>query len=93
MGRKLRLSVVVGAQLHEAGSEPPAEVAKAITNPDAWEGGEVPQVAAGEEPPRSGRGSGVDEWRVYAETLGVDVPEDAGRDDIVALVDAQNSGE
>ena len=37
MSRKLALSVVVDGQLYEAGSEPPAEVAKGITNADAWE--------------------------------------------------------
>jgi hypothetical protein len=53
----------------------------------------LPDVApendlAGEEPPRSGRGSGVDVWRDHAERLGLLVDEDASRDDIVALVDA-----
>lgn len=38
-------------------------------------------------PPRSGPGSGVQAWRTYAETLGVDVPDDASRDDIVDLLD------
>lgn len=40
-----------------------------------------------EEPPRSGRGSGFDAWADHAANLGLDVPEDATRDDIVALVD------
>jgi hypothetical protein len=53
----------------------------------------LPEVApendlAGEEPPRSGRGSGVDVWRDYAEKLGLLAEDDASRDDIVALVDA-----
>lgn len=92
MARQLRFSVVVGSQTYVGGTVPPADVAKQITNPDAWEGG--PEESAGpEEPARSGRGSGEDAWREYATELGVDVPEDAGRDDIIALVDARNSGE
>lgn len=52
----------------------------------------LPEVApendiAGEEPPRAGRGSGVDVWRAHAESLGLLVEEDATRDDIIALVD------
>lgn len=50
---------------------------------------EVPEpvVPALSEPPRSGKGSGADVWRVYAEALGVRVDPDAGRDDIVAAID------
>jgi hypothetical protein len=44
MGRKLRTSVVVNSELHGAGSEPPADVAKQITNEDAWE--DVPSKAS-----------------------------------------------
>jgi hypothetical protein len=81
----------------------PAEWAKLITNPAAWEGGEPPKSAeAGDggpatpadpsaEPPRSGKGSGVEVWRAHAAHLGVEVPEDASRDDIVAAVDAHNA--
>jgi hypothetical protein len=43
-----------------------------------------------EAPPRTGRGSGADAWREYATGLGIEVPEDAGRDDIVALVEARS---
>lgn len=55
---------------------------------------DVDELADGQaqEPPRSGAGSGTDVWRAYAEDeLGLEVPEDAGRDDIVALVDAASS--
>jgi hypothetical protein len=41
------------------------------------------------EPPRGGEGATADAWREYATGLGIEVPEDAGRDDIVALVDAR----
>lgn len=52
----------------------------------------LPEVApendlVGDEPPRAGRGSGLDAWRDYAEKLGLLVDENATRDDIVALVD------
>ncbi|TYP82073.1 hypothetical protein [Blastococcus xanthinilyticus] len=40
------------------------------------------------EPPRSGAGSGTEVWRAHAERLGIEVAADAGRDDIVAAVDA-----
>jgi hypothetical protein len=33
---KLAVTVVVNGKVYEAGSEPPADVAKQITNPDAW---------------------------------------------------------
>jgi hypothetical protein len=35
------------------------------------------------EPPRAGKGSGRDAWAVYASRHGVEVDEDASRDDIV----------
>lgn len=108
MGRQLRSTVVIGEKSYLAGSEPPADVAKLITNPDAWDGEPEPVKAprrraarsgggsggqSSEEPPRGGEGSGVEEWRAHAEKLDIEVPEDATRDDIVALVDAHNSGE
>jgi hypothetical protein len=84
----------------------PAEWAKLITNPAAWDGGEPPKSAdagdgdapasadepdGGGEPPRSGKGSSTEAWQKYAASLGVEVPEDASRDDIVAAVDAHNA--
>lgn len=38
------------------------------------------------EPPRSGKGSGEDAWREFAQALDVTVPEGASRDDIVAFL-------
>lgn len=35
-------------------------------------------------PPRSGKGSGVEAWRSFANLAGVKVPADASRDDIIA---------
>lgn len=43
-----------------------------------------------QEPPRAGRGSGVDAWATYARSIGITVPDDATRDDIIALVDDSN---
>lgn len=40
-----------------------------------------------DEPPRSGKGSSTEVWRAYAEGLGHDVPEDAKRSEIFAMVD------
>ena len=40
------------------------------------------------EPPRSGKGSGVDKWKLYAESKGLTVLEDADRDAIIELVEA-----
>ena len=53
--------------------------------------GGSPQAEAG-EPPRSGRGSGQDKWAVYAQSIGLEVPADADRDAIIALVDARPAG-
>ena len=54
----------------------------------------VPEVVVvepgAEEPPRSGRGSGLDAWLDYAMTVGLNVPEGATRDDVIELVDARS---
>jgi hypothetical protein len=72
----------------------PAKVARLIPNPKAWEDGELPTFDAedeGGEPPRAGKGSGTETWRAYAVSLGIDVPADKNRDEIVALVDAHRA--
>lgn len=43
-------------------------------------------------PPRTGAGSGLEPWLTYAGHRGIDVPDGAGRDDVIALVDAADSG-
>lgn len=40
------------------------------------------------EPPRNGAGSGRDAWAGYAKHLGLEVPDEASRDELIALVDA-----
>lgn len=49
---------------------------------------DFPEPAGPTEPPRAGRGSGVEAWTEYAEGLDIEVPEGASRDDVIALVDA-----
>lgn len=39
------------------------------------------------EPPRNGAGSGVAAWQAYADAIGVEIPEGASRDEIIAAVD------
>ncbi|WP_116206232.1 hypothetical protein [Amycolatopsis circi] len=80
----------------------PSWVRSAVTNPKAWaEPSDSPEEtdpgtsgeSGGEgdlvEPPRSGKGSGVEAWREYAVALGwfEEIPEDASRDDIVQSID------
>lgn len=99
MGR--RLGVNIGPLRHPetlqtvtlfAGSEVPEWAAEGLADrDDIWETDEVTSDVADDgdgRPPLSGRGSGKGAWADYAEELGIDVPEDATRDDIVALVDA-----
>lgn len=43
------------------------------------------EVAA---PPKAGPGSSAEAWRVYAAGLGVDVADDASRDDVIAALEA-----
>lgn len=87
---KLRNTVIVNGVAYEPGTTPPKEIAEQITNPAAWDD-EVVTTAdpATEEPPRAGAGSTTEAWRTYATNLGLDVPDDAGRDDIIAAVDAR----
>lgn len=42
-------------------------------------------------PPKAGVGSGRDEWAAHAEVIGVPVPEDATRKDIIAAVENKES--
>ncbi len=74
-------------------TEWPDWVAGVVTNPKAWVDGQVPEVETGQggPPPRSGRGSGLDEWKAYAELIGVTVDSEASRDDVIAAVDAAST--
>lgn len=44
-------------------------------------------------PPKSGAGSGRDEWVAYAAAIGVEVDPEASRDEIIAAVESHNSTE
>lgn len=81
------------------GDDVPAWARKQITNPKAWgvvEPADSSQaevsapagVGVIEAPPRSGRGSGVEAWRAFAERKGVDVDQDATREDVIAACEA-----
>lgn len=53
------------------------------------QGSSVQGAAA--EPPRSGKGSGVEAWQRYADAQGVGYDSEMSRDDIIAAVDAANT--
>jgi len=44
-------------------------------------------------PPRAGRGSGIANWKTWADEQGVQYPADITRDDLVALIDAAASSQ
>lgn len=56
-----------------------------FTDPGA--AGSPTPTGAGEAPPRSGRGSGIDAWRKYVEDNGVDMPTDATREELIAAAE------
>lgn len=61
-----------------ATGSPEGETGAPATSDDASNG----------EPPRAGAGSGLDAWKAFAAGQGIEVPDDAKREDIFALVDA-----
>lgn len=86
---KLTKDVLAGGRVFPAGTSREDDAADVIPDGPWWDSQESPKQSAEkpQEPPRSGRGSGVDAWREYADSLGVQYPQDATRDDIVALID------
>lgn len=75
------------------GDPVPAWAEKKITNPDVWDDGDnaqddarVDETNAVEVPPLTGTGSGRERWAQYAAAHGVQVPEDAKRDQIVEVL-------
>lgn len=100
-----RLNTTVHVHHPEKGSvafgpkdDVPAWAKKLITRDDVWAtstpaaSDDDPGDSTPTEPPRTGKGSGEKAWRAYAtEVLEIEVPEDASRDDIVALVDEHNA--
>lgn len=84
-----------------AGTEWTEELGAVIKNRSAWTTDDPapapstpeppPDGTAGDEPPeappRSGRGSGEDAWRAFAQKLEVVVPDGTSRDDIIGYLE------
>lgn len=98
-GRKLVSTVYVHEEdgtykVYGPDDDVPADVAKRINNPKAWGASETADESVSDDadesglPPKGGQGSGVDAWLAYADAEGIDVPEDASRDDVIAAVEA-----
>lgn len=92
--RRLAVNVVVrdpqtlGPVVFAAGDEVPAWAENLITNPDVWAAPHSgPDVGPDDEPPRAGRGSGRDAWETYADSRGIEVTDDMGRDDIITALE------
>jgi hypothetical protein len=67
------------------GDTPPGWAAERIRNPKAWKQNESQPAESRqfEEPPRSGPGSNKAAWVAYAESKGVTITDDMGREDII----------
>jgi hypothetical protein len=78
----------MGDHCFEAVSTPPDPEAQLAEQSQAAAANED---GPGGEPPRAGRGSGVEAWTEYAVGLGIDVPEGASRDEVIELVDNHNA--
>ncbi|WP_125262320.1 hypothetical protein [Streptomyces alboflavus] len=95
MSRRLIAHVYVDGIAYGPDDEVPAAVARRI-GAHAWTSGEdaggppgVPGTDGGAEPPpRSGRGSGIEAWRAFAEQHKVEVATDASREDIIAAAES-----
>lgn len=87
------------AQTFGPSDDVPDWAVAAITNPDVWDGDPPSRTATAAQqvtgllpmPPKAGPGSGVDAWRAYAQQEKVTVPDGAGRDEIVAAIEAARS--
>lgn len=78
-----------GQPLPAAGDGATEHEAEAVTPPVAAEGTQGQAVAwVGEQPPRTGPGSGRDAWAAFADDNKISYPADAGRDDIIRAVEA-----
>ncbi|AQW55291.1 hypothetical protein ACIQPP_05580 [Streptomyces violaceusniger] len=95
MSRRLIAYVHVDGVAYGPDSQVPADVAKRIGD-HAWTDGAEPAEAPADEsggsdveaPPRSGRGSGIDAWRAFAQQHDVEFAADANREDIIAACEA-----
>lgn len=88
MTERLTRAVVVAGRVFPSGTARSGDAAGRIPDGPWWSTAAAPPApATADEPPRSGRGSGVEAWRTHAAALGVQVADDASRDDIIAAVD------
>ncbi len=65
-----------------------AELEAHIATLEAERGGDSKKTDTAQVPPMRGPGSSAAEWRAYAGKVGVDVADDASRDDVVAALEA-----
>lgn len=76
----------MGAHMFENGEHPfpdsnyPGKEEADSTNVD-------PEREPGAIPPKSGKGSGRDNWAAYANDVDVDIPAEATRDEIIAAIE------
>ncbi|MFB6875672.1 hypothetical protein [Streptomyces sp. NPDC056323] len=103
MSRRLIAYVHVDGVAYGPGDEIPAAALRQIGDhawQDSVQGEHGPETVAFDDqggagsggdveaPPRSGRGSGVEAWRQFAEQHDVEVAPDASREDIIAACEA-----
>lgn len=79
----------MGAHLFENGEHPypDSKYPGKDDDPGAlWRLPDDPDREPGAIPPMSGKGSGRDNWAAYANDVEVDIPADAGRDQIIEAI-------
>lgn len=79
------------AQLLISRLEAAASAAEDGSVPSSDEEDQSLDEATKDEPARAGRGSGLPVWQAYAKSLQVEFPDDATREDIIALVDTHKA--
>ena len=83
-------TVVASGEVFPAGTPRSGRAAEVVGDGSWWSGPAVGASAPSvSEPPRTGRGSGLAAWSAYAASLGVEVPEGASRDDVIAAVEGR----
>ena len=70
------------------GVDVPVWASRQITNPDVLDQESEEVTDPSVKPPKAGKGATVEAWAAYAGHIGMTVPEDAERGDIIALVEA-----
>lgn len=86
----LKKAISNPAAWEDDGEREPAPARRSRSSSSSASGGSGSAEGPGnEEPPRGGEGATEEAWREYAAKLELEVPEGAGRDDIIALVDAR----